>query len=163
VLLVHLLCLAYLFTRLSLALDPTMPFATTARLRYRAYADADKNRVIAQTMDPVQARTGPGYVLPKTVSVVSKEVEEWISKEMMFVVIEAHDEFMVEAKPERGNKREGVNNLPQRQTWVGFMTLSNVGSPKNREVQFGISLDEPAWGRGFGELYVSIILLVHVC
>jgi RimJ/RimL family protein N-acetyltransferase len=111
-----------------------MSFAETSRLRYRAYRSSDLERVIAVWNDPRISRTSPTYVIPVAESKLQKDIPDILEKAFMVVIIEAKEP-----------NKDGDD-------WVGMAMLTNVGTPKNREVMLGIMLDVSFWDQGYGEL-----------
>lgn len=112
----------------------SISFGESARLRYRAYRESDLDRLVDLFNDPRIARANPTYMVPVAGTKLRKDLPESFEQALMAIVIEAKE----------ANK--------DSDDWVGTMRLVNFGSPKNREVLFGILLDPKFWGQGYGEI-----------
>jgi RimJ/RimL family protein N-acetyltransferase len=110
-----------------------MAFAETTQLRIRGYKESDMDLLIELINDPRTQRANPRELLPRAVTKTKDDLLKWIDKALTLCILEAKEPL-----------EDGSN-------WVGLMALTLEGSPKNRDVTFGIALDEKFWGRGFGE------------
>jgi hypothetical protein len=105
----------------------TVPFAETNQLRIRGYQECDCDKLVSLFDDPRSKRSGPEYINVKPMSEVAltsrKDIAEMARSASMLCFLEAEQPL------EDGND------------WVGFISLSQYSSPKNRDAVFGIILD----------------------
>jgi hypothetical protein len=110
----------------------TVPFAETNQLRIRGYQESDCDKLVSLLNDPRSKRSGPEYVKPTSEVALRKDIPEMARHAFMFCILEAKQPL------------EDGNN------WVGFISLRQQSSPKNRDAMFGIILDARHWGKGYG-------------
>jgi RimJ/RimL family protein N-acetyltransferase len=110
-----------------------MAFAETARLRIRGYCESDLDKLITLFDDLRTMRGNPEFIVPRNEAKQKTELpRELLEKATMCCVLEAKESL------------EDGNNL------AGVVLLMASGSPKNRDVHLGITLDVTFWGRGYG-------------
>jgi RimJ/RimL family protein N-acetyltransferase len=107
-------------------------FDETASLRIRGYRESDLDKLVALFADPSVRRGDPAPVIPKNEVVLKRELPIDIEGRLMFCILE---------------KKEP---LPDEDSWVGFVSLSPNGSPKNRDVHLGIALAARHRDKGYG-------------
>jgi len=130
-----------------------MPFATTKHLNLRAYRESDKDNFIAQSNDQrVMRLANPGYVVPKSVSTWKELDESWISKTLVFIIIEVKKEYAGMRKWEEGEVKVQDAEKKQedwdKELFAGHAAL-DAGMKKNRGAMLGIALTVPWFGNGF--------------
>jgi hypothetical protein len=109
-----------------------MMFAETARLRIRGFEEHDMDKLVSLINHPTIQRVMPREVLPRSSITTRNDLNQWMAKSLMFCILEAKEPT-----------EHGVD-------WVGMMMLTVDGSPKNRDVEFGIALSESFQGRKLG-------------
>jgi len=139
------------------------PFASTKHLNIRAYRESDKDIFLAHENDYRERISGdPGYVVPASDDKWKKFQEEHLANVLMMVVVEAKREYLHLRKWDEDEERKADEEKTQaewdRELYCGHASVQ-VGMPKNRDGEIGLSLGAQWWGNGFGTEVVEWMVM----